>query len=189
MHYNGLQKTTITNKSKHTKMEKIKLTLLLFLCIGTTMVLTTSCETKAQKEAQAKAARIEAERVTEQERIAEEKRAEEERKKNVDPYLEKGWDFILRRLKCPSIASLAGYVSPKEEANTGMAREVGINGLEIAMFSVDAQNSFGAMLEVSYFVFYKYGEPKVIMEHEDLVKAIYSTYGLKNTLCMMGIND
>lgn len=108
---------------------------------------------------------------------------------NDDLYLEKGWHFIMRRLKCPSTASLSGYVSPKEEANKGMANELGIKGLDIALFRVDAQNSFGAMLEVTYFVFYHNGEPKVVMEHEEVVKAMYSTYGLSNTLGLMGYYD
>ena len=148
-------------------MKKALKTMLLLLCIGVTTMGAISCETNAQKKAQAEAERIEAERLAEQERIAAEEKAEEERRKNVDPYMEKGWNFLLTRLKSPSTASLVGYMAPTEEATKGIAKELNMSGLEIAVFNVDAQNSYGAMLRSRYYVFYRNGVPKVVMDGDD----------------------
>lgn len=164
------------------------MTTLLF-CMATITIGMVSCESKAAKEARETAIRIEteqkvraeieAEKAAEQKRIAAEEKAEEERRKNVDPYMEKGWNFLLTRLKSPSTASLVGYMAPTEEATKGIAKELNMSGLEIAVFNVDAQNSYGAMLRSRYYVFYRNGVPKVVMDGDDFESYIVQFNGPK----------
>lgn len=166
-------------------MKNRTITMLLF--IASVSIGMVSCESKASKEAREAAIRIEAEqkvraeleaeKAAEQERIAAEKRAEEERMKNTDPYMEKGWNFLLGRLKSPSSASLVGYIPPTDEATRGIARELDMNGLEIAVFNVDAQNSFGTMIRSRYYMFYRNSVPKVVMDGDDFESYIVQFNG------------
>lgn len=97
------------------------------------------------------------------------RKAEEERRK-ADPYMEKGWNFLRNRLKSPSSASLVGYVSPKEEPTSKLANNLGIDGLKVAAYNVDAQNGFGAMIRTMFYVFFRKGEPRVALPEEELVQ-------------------
>jgi len=168
-------------------MKKVEKLMILLLCVTAVSFGTVSCESKASKEAREAAIRIEAEqrvqaeleaeKDAEQERIAAEKRAEEERMKNTDPYMKKGWNFLLGRLKSPSSASLVGYIPPTDEATRGIARELDMKGLEIAVFNVDAQNSFGTMIRSRYYVFYRNSVPKVVMDGDDFESYIVQFNG------------
>ncbi len=89
----------------------------------------------------------------------------------TDPFLEKGWNFLLNKLKAPSTASLVGYISPDEALTRDLANEIGMNGIKIAVFQVDAQNGFGAMIRTTYYVFFRNGEPRVVMDEGDVLKA------------------
>lgn len=158
-------------------MKKVVKLMASLLCVTAVSFGAVSCESKASKKAREAAIRIEAEqrvraeleteKAVEQVRIAAEKRAEEERMKNTDPYMEKGWNSLWERLKIPSLASLVGYIPPTDEATRRIARELDMNGLEIAVFNVDTQNSFGTMIRSRYYMFYRNSIPKVVMDGED----------------------
>ena len=120
------------------------------------------------------------------------KEREEEERKKVDPYMEQGWIFLLTRLKSPSTASLISYMPPTENATRGIASELNMSGLEIAVFNVDAQNSFGAMLRSRYYVFYRDGIPKVVMDGDDFESYIVQFNGpnlVKGALSYAGYYD
>ena len=87
--------------------------------------------------------------------------------KNNDPYMKKGWNFIYNRLKCPSTASLVGYISPNEELTSKLANESEKSGVKIAVYTVDAQNSYGAMTRITYYVCFRNGEPCVALPESD----------------------
>lgn len=100
---------------------------------------------------------------------------------------EKGWRFICQRLKSPSTAVLAGYVGPEVEACQVLARKINMRGLSLAMFSVDAQNGFGATVREEYIVFFKNGEPKHIERSESVANGSLSM--LKMALEMNGFDN
>lgn len=102
----------------------------------------------------------------EERRQAEERRREEERRQKDPKY--KGWNFVRNGLKSPSTASLVGYVGPDAKPCVEMANALGISGLSIAMFQVDAQNGFGAMIRSEFLVFYKNGTPLYMENAADL---------------------
>lgn len=144
----------------------------LLLCAATISVGVVSCDNKAKKEAEAKAALYDSLQNAEKEREAAleaQRKAEEERRK-ADPYMEKGWNFLRNRLKSPSTASLVGYVSPKEGPTSKLANELDISGLKVAAYEVDAQNGFGAMIRTMFYVFFRDGEPRVALPEDELVQ-------------------
>ncbi|GEM_PF-6261155 len=126
----------------------------------------------------------------EQERIRRELRIEQERVRREQEERgpkEKGWRFICQRLKSPSTAVLAGYVGPEVEACQVLARKINMRGLSLAMFSVDAQNGFGATVREEYIVFFKNGEPKHIERSESVANGSLSM--LKMALEMNGFDN
>ena len=126
----------------------------------------------------------------EQERIRRELRIEQERVRREQEERgpkEKGWRFICQRLKSPSTAVLAGYVGPEVEACQVLARNINMRGLSLAMFSVDAQNGFGATVREEYIVFFKNGEPKHIERSESVANGSLSM--LKMALEMNGFDN
>ena len=126
----------------------------------------------------------------EQERIRRELRIEQERVRREQEERgpkEKGWRFICQRLKSPSTAVLAGYVGPEVEACQVLARKINMRGLSLAMFSVDAQNGFGATVREEYIVFFKNGEPKHIERSESVANGSLSM--LKIALEMNGFDN
>lgn len=101
-----------------------------------------------------------------------------------DPYMEKGWNFLLTRLKCPSTASLNGYVSPDEEPTRYLAKELGKSGAKIAAYTVDAENGFGAMMRSVFFVCFINGEPCAALPEKD-----FNIPRLELELAMLDINN
>lgn len=166
-------------------------------------IVVTSCDSQQKKKEEA--ARIEAlaqekadsiARVKEQEeqemikKEQERVRREEERVRREQEERgpkEKGWRFICQRLKSPSTAVLAGYVGPEVEACQVLARKINMRGLSLAMFSVDAQNGFGATVREEYIVFFKNGEPKHIERSESVANGSLSM--LKMALEMNGFDN
>lgn len=126
--------------------------------------------------------RREEERVRREEEEERVRREQEERGPK-----EKGWRFICQRLKSPSTAVLAGYVGPEVEACQVLARKINMRGLSLAMFSVDAQNGFGATVREEYIVFFKNGEPKHIERSESVANGSLSM--LKMALEMNGFDN
>jgi len=62
-----------------------------------------------------------------------------------------------------------------------------MRGLSLAMFSVDAQNGFGATVREEYIVFFKNGEPKHIERSESVANGSLSM--LKMALEMNGFDN
>ena len=127
-------------------------------------------------------------REEEEERVRREEEEERVRREQEERGpKEKGWRFICQRLKSPSTAVLAGYVGPEVEACQVLARKINMRGLSLAMFSVDAQNGFGATVREEYIVFFKNGEPKHIERSESVANGSLSM--LKMALEMNGFNN
>lgn len=99
------------------------------------------------------------------------KQEEEKRKQWESSEVGKGWAYLKQRLKSPSSAKLVSYAEPNESACREFASEIGLSGLSIASYRVDAQNSFGAMIRSDYFVFFKNGEPKYMEEGNSLSRS------------------
>lgn len=132
-----------------------------------------SCDNKSQKEAE-----IKTEKTAEQEKLEAEQQSKEEAKEKIDPYLEKGWNFLLGKLLSPSTATFVDFLPPTHEALKGLATELNMEGLEIAIISLDAENSFGAMLRYRFYIFYKNGTPKVVMDADSFESTIVRIDGL-----------
>lgn len=139
------------NKTDFTKA--VALLFVGFLVIGVS-----SCSNNAQKEETA---------TTEYESNSIEE-ANRERQANTDPYLESGWRFVKNRLKSPSTATLVGYLSPNEQPTRALTNDLDWNGVELAVFEVDAQNGFGAMIRDRFYVFFRNGEPRVMMTESEV---------------------
>lgn len=105
---------------------------------------------------------------TEEKKDENEERKESNTNPSMSPLGEKGWIFLRNRLKSPSTAKLVGHVSPNEDACENMASALNIDGLSIAMYQVDAENSYGAMLRSNYLVFFKDGEPQELETAETI---------------------
>lgn len=103
--------------------------------------------------------------------IEQNRRKREESQRNADPFKEKGWNYVRNRLKAPSTASLAGYVSPNEEPTRRLTDDLGMSGVKLAVFMVDAQNGFGAMIRTVYYVFFENGTPFAIMDESEVASA------------------
>ena len=123
----------------------------------------------------------------EEERVSREEEERVRREQEERGPKEKGWRFICQRLKSPSTAVLAGYVGPEVEACQVLARKINMRGLSLAMFSVDAQNGFGATVREEYIVFFKNGEPKHIERSESVANGDLSM--LKMALEMNGFDN
>lgn len=141
------------------------------LCVALFAATFISCGSNAQKEEATRLA-AEEEQLEAQRRAEEEaQRAEEERQRNADPFKEKGWNYVRNRLKAPSTASLAGYVSPNEEPTRILTDDLGMSGVKLAVFMVDAQNGYGAMIRTVYYVFFEHGTPFAIMNESEVASA------------------
>ena len=156
----------------------------LLLCVATISVGVVSCDNKAKKEAEAKAALYDA--LQKKEAALEAQRKAEEERRKADPYMEKGWNFLRHRLKSPSTASLVSYISPKEEPTSRLANELEISGLDVAVYEVDAQNGFGAMIRNNFYVFFRNGEPRVAIPEDQLVQ-YHNYYELRVELEVNGL--
>ncbi len=148
------------------------------LCVALFATFFISCGNKTQKEEAARLAaeqeQLDIQRRAEEERRAaaeEARRAEEERQRNADPFKENGWNYLRNRLKAPSTASLAGYVSPNEEPTRRLTDDLGMSGVKLAVFMVDAQNGFGAMIRTVYYVFFENGTPFAIMDESEVASS------------------
>ena len=106
---------------------------------------------------------------TEALRLEEQRKREEEQRKWEASQTGKGWNYVRQRLKSPSTASLVAYVEPDNENCRAIARKVGLSGLSVASYCVDAQNSFGATIRSNFFVFFKNGTPVYIAEEDEMV--------------------
>ena len=89
---------------------------------------------------------------------------------NSDSMKEAGWEYICDRLRSPSTARLVGYASPDESACVKYAKKFKIDGLSVAMYSVDAQNGFGAMIRTDYLVFFKDSKPMYCEDSDEVEK-------------------
>ena len=169
-----------------------KLIILLFI-VSTMCMVMPSCgpsekeiREKIEKERQdsikAEEAKAEALRLEE-----EKKREEEEQKKEREwksSEIGKGWALIKSRLKSPSTASLVNHVGTDAQPCKDLAEKIGLPGLEVAMYELDAQNGFGAMIRTNYIVFYKNGEPILADNAESLARCTPST--IRTTLELNG---
>ena len=143
-----------------------------------------SCgESKAEK-----AARIEQEK-----RIAEQNKREEEQRKREEELRKweasdvgKGWNYLRKHLKSPSTAELVNYAEPNVEACRDLATRIDLPGLSIAMYEVDAQNGFGAMIRSKYLVFFKYGQPMHIEDADQIMRTDPSPRLMRMTLQVNG---
>lgn len=171
-----------------------KITLLLFTVL-TMCIVIPSCgpsekeiREKIEKERQdsikAEEAKAEALRLEEEnKRKEEERKKEEERRKWESSEEGKGWAFVRQRLKSPSTATLVDYVGTDAPPCQDLAKEINLPGLGIAMYQVDAQNGFGAMIRSNYLVFFKNGIP---MHMEDASRVSGSPRDMKLTLQVNG---
>lgn len=139
----------------------------------------------AQEKADSIARAKEQERLKEQEKQEEQERIKKEQEERGPKG--KGWRFICQRLRSPSTAKLAGYVGPEMEECQALARKLDIAGLSLAMFSVDAQNGYGATIREEYMVFYKNGEPMHVEWAEAIAESSISM--LKTVLKLNGFDD
>ena len=145
---------------------------LLFVLVGIALVAGTVFVMKSFSQKEAKAALYDSMLNAEKERedaLEAQQKAEEERRR-ADPYMEKGWNFLRNGLKSPSTASLVGYVSPNEEPTIDLAKKSGISDVKVATYLVDAQNSYGAMIRTTFYVFFRNGEPRVVFPEEELLE-------------------
>lgn len=130
----------------------------------------------------------EAEAKAEADRLEEEKKREEEEQKKEREWesseIGKGWALIKSRLKSPSTASLVNHVGTDAQPCKDLAEKIGLPGLEVAMYELDAQNGFGAMIRTNYIVFYKNGEPILADNAESLARCTPST--IRTTLELNG---
>jgi len=90
-----------------------------------------------------------------------EKEDEKTFSKNKDIKMEQGYELILHQLKAPSQAVLIDYAISseikklvEEHCYTKLS-----DCIEVGLFSVDAPNSFGVMLNQNFWVFYVNGKP------------------------------
>ena len=130
-------------------------------------------------EAKAEALRLEEER----KRKEEERKKEEERRKWEASEEGKGWSYIKQRLKSPSTAKLVNYVGTEATPCQDLAKAINLPGLGIAMYQVDAQNGYGAMIRCEYLVFFKNGTP---MHVEDASEVSGSPQNMRLTLQVNG---
>lgn len=103
-----------------------------------------------------------------------------------DPYKAAGWKFVLARLKSPRSATLISYVGPDQEQTREFAEKINLPGLNVAVFSVDAQNSFGATINQVFLVFYKNTTP-MHMEAAEKLKGEFHI--MRSTLLINGYDE
>ena len=104
---------------------------------------------------------------------------------NKISYDEKGWEFVLDRLKSPSSAKLISCVDKDGMKVILDNLDVKLNlSITAEMYDFDAQNSFGSMIRESYVVFFKNGEP-FHLEKSSTVKSV-PPYILKSALRING---
>lgn len=94
--------------------------------------------------------------------------SDSEYKPETNTVKQKGWAFLLKHLKSPSTASLVGYADPSAAPCQDLAKSLNLPGLGVAMYQVDAQNSYGAMIRQNYLVFFKNGSPVNLDEAESI---------------------
>ena len=116
-------------------------------------------------------------------RLETERKKEEERRKWEASEEGKGWAYVRQRLKSPSTATLVNYVGTAEPSCQELAKKIDLPGLGIAMYQVDAQNGYGAMIRSEYLVFFKNGTP---MHMEDADRLSGSASNLRLTLKVNG---
>ncbi len=80
-----------------------------------------------------------------------------------------GWDYVCTRLKSPSTAKLIGYAAPDAPPCVEFANKIGLDGLSVAMYEVDSQNGFGAMVRDEFLVFFKNGVPMHMEVADDVI--------------------
>lgn len=171
-----------------------KLIILLFI-VSTMCMVMPSCgpsekeiREKIEKERQdsikAEEAKAEALRLEEENKRAEEERRKEEECRKWEASEEgKGWAFVRQQLKSPSTATLVNYVGTDATPCQNLAKAIDLPGLGIAMYEVDAQNGFGAMVRNEFLVFFKNGNP---MHVEDASRVSGSPRDMKLTLQVNG---
>lgn len=106
--------------------------------------------------------------------------------RTYDDYKESGWRFLLSHLKSPRSAVLISYVGPDQPTMVEFAEKVHLPGLKVAAFSVDAQNSFGAMINSNFMVFYKNSTP---MHVEDMQHLKGDFHILRSILVINGYEE
>ena len=81
----------------------------------------------------------------------------------------KGFLFVKNSLPTPSTVQLVNYIDPSNDVCQRWANALDLEGLEIAMYTVDCQNEYGALVRSRIIVFFKNGEPKYC-EHAEKLK-------------------
>ena len=119
----------------------------------------------------------------EAERIRIQQQQEEERRQWESSQVGKGWSYLKGQLKSPSTAELVNWVGPDNSECESLARKIDLPGLSVAMYRFNAQNSYGAMLEGLYLVFFKNGTPVLA---EDATKIPDDPYYTKMALELRG---
>ncbi|MBR1934156.1 MAG: hypothetical protein IJ841_10805 [Prevotella sp.] len=117
---------------------------------------------------------------------AAEPQAREARNEVRDGFKEKGWRYVCSHLKSPSTAQLVAYLPPTDEKMAVFAQKVDLPGLNVAVFSVDAQNSFGATIRQTFMVFFKNMTP-MHMEDAESLRGEFSL--MRTTLKVNGYDD
>ena len=180
------------------KMKKVTLLLLSLISIS----LLSSCgESNEEREARIKreiqdsirvanekAELLRLQKEEEEERIKEEQERikQEEQKKWEATTDGKGWLTLKANLVSPSTAVLAGYNGVDNPSCIEMAEALDLEGLQVASYMVDSQNSYGAMIRKKYIVFFKDGEPMHIEDGERLTGNVSS---LRMALRLSGMWD